>query len=115
LCVRTFLPMHDSDCLRTRLRRMVRRGEIDILWKDKGGGRVIVELNEGRKSDVAVGQTLRYIGWVMKNMKTKTRGMIVVNEPREKLDFAILPVANLIRVKYYRMRFELSERYEGSE
>jgi Holliday junction resolvase-like predicted endonuclease len=90
-------------------------GEIDILCKDKTGSHVVVELKKGRKSDIVVGQTLRYIGWVMKNMKTKTRGIVVVNEPDEKLGFAILPVANLIQVKYYRMKFELSEDYQGTK
>ena len=90
-------------------------GEIDILCKDKAGNHVVVELKKGRKSDVVVGQILRYIGWVMKTLKTKTRGIIVVNEPDDKLEFAILPLTEVIRVKYYRMKFELSDRYEASE
>jgi hypothetical protein len=89
-------------------------GEIDILCKDKIGTHVVVELKKGRKSDAVVGQILRYIGWVMKNLNTKTRGIIVVNEPDEKLNYAILPLNKLVQVKYYRMKFEVSEKYEGA-
>ncbi len=90
-----------------------RIGDIDLLCRDRKGTRVVVELKKGRKSDEVVGQTLRYLGWVGKNLKTKTRGVVIVNEPDEKLDYALLPVKNLISLKYYRVNFEISDRFES--
>jgi hypothetical protein len=90
-------------------------GEIDILCKDRSGSHVVIELKKGRKSDIVVGQILRYMGWVTKNLKTKTRGIIIVNKPDDKLEFAVLPLSGLIQVKYYRMKFEISEKYEETK
>lgn len=87
-------------------------GRIDLLCRDRKGTHVVVELKKGRKSDEVVGQTLRYLGWVEKNLKTKTRGVVIVNEPDEKLEYALLPVKNLIALKYYRVNFEMSDRFE---
>jgi len=37
---------------------------LDILAKDPAGKFVVVELKRDKASDVAVGQILRYVGWV---------------------------------------------------
>jgi len=88
-------------------------GRIDLLCKDKNGNAVVVELKKGRKSDEVVGQILRYIGWVMNNQKTKVRGIIVVNEPDERLEYAVAPLKNMIDIKYYRVKFEISNTYDA--
>jgi len=88
-------------------------GRIDLLCKDKNGNAVVVELKKGRKSDEVVGQILRYIGWVMNNQKTKVRGIIVVNEPDDRLEYAVAPLKNMIDIKYYRVKFEISSTYEA--
>ena len=86
-------------------------GRIDLLCKDKNGTSVVIELKKGRKSDEVVGQILRYIGWVMNNQNPKVRGIIIVNEPDGKLEFAVVPLKNLIEIKYYKVKFEISSNY----
>jgi len=88
-------------------------GRIDLLCKDKNGNYVVVELKKGRKSDEVVGQILRYIGWVMEKDKTKVRGIIVVNEPDDRLEYAVAPLKNMIDIKYYRVKFEISNTYDA--
>lgn len=85
-------------------------GNIDLLLNDHMGYEVIVELKRGRESDVVVGQISRYMGWAIKNRKNKTRGIIVVNEPDSRLEYAILPFGGSIKIKYYRVKFEVSGR-----
>jgi len=84
-------------------------GTIDLLCNDRDGHKVIVELKKGRETDKVVGQTLRYLGWISKNQDPNTRAIIVVNEPDEKLDFAVYPLKDKIKVKYYKVKFEVSD------
>jgi RecB family endonuclease NucS len=63
-------------------------GRIDVLLKDKNGKFVVVETKKGRESDKVVGQILRYIGWIKRNMGDCT-GIIVVGEPDERLEYAV--------------------------
>lgn len=88
-------------------------GVMDLLLTDRKGYNVVVELKKGRKSDKVVGQLSRYIGWVMKNRDKKVRGIIVVGEPDERLEYAILPFKGMIKIKYYRVRFEITDDYKG--
>jgi endonuclease len=55
---------------------------IDILAVDKAGHYVVVELKVSRGYDRVVGQLLRYMAWVEKNMEPSqpVRGVIVANE-----------------------------------
>lgn len=85
-------------------------GRIDLLCKDQKGNHVVVELKKGRKSDEVVGQTLRYLGWVEKNLKSKVRGIIIVNEPDDRLQYALSPLKNLIELKFYKVNFEIKEK-----
>jgi len=87
-------------------------GRIDLLLTDKKGYDVVVELKKGRKSDDVVGQLSRYMGWVMKNRNKKARGIIIVSEPDEKLAYSILPFKGMVKTKYYRVRFEITDTYE---
>jgi CRISPR/Cas system-associated exonuclease Cas4 (RecB family) len=87
-------------------------GRIDLLLIDKKGYDVVVELKKGRKSDVVVGQLSRYIGWVMKNRNKKVRGIIIVSEPDERLEYSILPFRGMTKIKYYRVRFEITDEYK---
>jgi len=90
-----------------------RAGIIDLLCKDKDRNYVVVELKKGRSGDIVAGQTLRYIGWVLMNFKTnKVRGIIIVNEEDEKLNFAIIPVKDFIQIKYYQVKFEISDKLQ---
>lgn len=88
-------------------------GRIDLLLKDKKGFDVIVELKKGRKSDEVVGQISRYIGWAMKNRNPKVRGIVIVHEPDERLSYSLLPFNGLVKLKYYRVKFEVTDKFLG--
>ncbi len=85
-------------------------GRADILLEDADGNLVVVETKKGASSDKVIGQILRYMGSLGKSGK-KVRGIIVVNEPDERLNAALLPVKDLIKLKYYKVKFELSDSY----
>jgi hypothetical protein len=89
-------------------------GRIDLLSKDKNGVHVVIELKKGRIGHEVVGQTLKYMGWVQKNMSKKVRGIIIVNEPDDKLDYAALPLGDLVKVKFYKVSFDVSDKYPVS-
>ena len=86
-------------------------GKIDLLFKDKNDNYVVVELKRRKTGDPVVGQILRYIGWVQENLGDNVRGIIVIGEPYEKLDYAIKPIKHLVRLKYYRVKFEISDTF----
>lgn len=86
-------------------------GRIDLLCKDKNGCHVVIELKKGRIGHEVVGQALKYMGWVQKNLSKKVRGIIVVNEPDDKLLYAAMPVGDLIKVKYYKVNFAISDKH----
>lgn len=87
-------------------------GYIDILAVDRDNGDfVVIELKKGKESDKIVGQTLRYMGWVQKNLcetKQKVRGIIVVNSRDKKLNYALSRVSD-IEVREYKIDFQLSK------
>ncbi len=85
-------------------------GKADLLCQDKRGNYVVIETKKGRESDKVVGQILRYIGGLKREGK-RTRGIIVVNEPDSKLDLAIEAVKDFIKLKYYKVRFEITDSY----
>src|SRR3989344_63177 len=67
-------------------------GYIDILAKDSKDNFVVFELKKGRKNDEVIGQVLRYVGWVRKNLAKKdanVRGIIVVGKKDQKLEYAL--------------------------
>jgi restriction system protein len=87
-------------------------GSIDILATEAPSKSfVVIELKKGRPSDEVVGQILRYMGWVKKNLCTsgqEVKGLVICREPDQKLTYA-LEVASNIDVRYYRVSFSLSE------
>lgn len=85
-------------------------GYIDILALDANKDFVVIELKKGRKNDEVVGQVLRYIGWVRRNLakdNQKVRGIIVVKEKDLKLEYALQEVNNKVIVKKYSVSFRL--------
>ena len=66
----------------------------------------------GRPTDGVIEDPSRYMGWVIKNKNKKTRGIIVVNEPDQRLEYSILPFGGSIKVKYYRVKFDISDEYK---
>ena len=83
---------------------------IDFLCKDADtGDLVVVELKRGRTSDAAVGQILRYIGWVQENIAKPgqhTRGIIISSSVDEALRLAVRNVP-AVKVMTYKVDFLL--------
>ena len=68
-------------------------GRIDILARDAQQGYVVVELKRDKGSDSALGQILRYIGWVRFNLLSNdepVRGFVVGDRFDDKIVYAIL-------------------------
>lgn len=87
-------------------------GYIDILAKDREGNFVVIELKKGRKNDEVVGQVLRYIGWVRRNLakaNEKVRGTIIVRERDPKLEYALQEIGDKVSVKIYSVSFKLKD------
>ncbi len=87
-------------------------GSIDILAVEpKSSSFVVIELKKGRPSDQVVGQILRYMGWVKKNLckdGQAVRGLVICRDSDVRLSYA-LEMTNNIDVLYYSVSFKLSE------
>ncbi len=87
-------------------------GPIDILARDKKTGDwMVIELKKDRDNDRAVGQILRYMGWVKTRKaqaKEKVRGIIVVGQLDERLKCALQVVDN-VELYNYRVDFQLTK------
>lgn len=84
-------------------------GRPDILLTHTSDARVcILELKKGSTSDQAVGQLLRYVGWVREHLEdlegvstdAEVEGRLIVSEPSEKLEYAISVVPELTLYEY---------------
>jgi CRISPR/Cas system-associated exonuclease Cas4 (RecB family) len=87
-------------------------GRIDLLCRDKDGNFVVVELKKAREGDKALGQLLRYMGWVKEKMagSKEVRGILITHEFDENLEYAIKAIKETqVQIKYYAIRFELSD------
>lgn len=87
-------------------------GPIDILAVEPTSRSfVVIELKKGRPSDQVVGQILRYMGWVKKNLCSPgqgVKGLVICREHDPKLAYA-LEMTNGIDVRYYSVSFKLKE------
>lgn len=92
-------------------------GRPDILLTHTTEARVcILELKKGSTSDRAVGQLLRYVGWVREHLEdlegvgsdADVEGRLVVSEPSDKLEYAISAVPEL-KLYEYQMEVALVE------
>jgi hypothetical protein len=77
-------------------------GFIDILAVDEDGNFVVFELKLSRGPDKAMGQLLRYMGWVKRTLagQREVHGVIVAKDIDEKLRYACLPVPNVSLLEY---------------
>lgn len=86
-------------------------GPIDILASRKDRkGFLVVELKRDRVSDKVVGQTLRYMGWVRRNMcqsDQEVRGCIIGSQADKNLHHAISEIPNIDFLKY-QVNFNLT-------
>lgn len=84
-------------------------GRPDILLTHTSDARVcVLELKKGDTSDSAVGQLLRYVGWVRDHLDdldgvdddAEVEGRLIVSESSEKLEYAITAVPELMLYRY---------------
>jgi len=87
-------------------------GYIDILTKHRAENRwLIIELKRGQTSDKTVGQILRYMGWVKKELaepEDKVEGLIIAHDAEDSLKYAISMVPS-VSLKLYEVEFRLKE------
>ncbi|MEJ8756244.1 endonuclease NucS domain-containing protein [Pontibacter sp. H259] len=85
-------------------------GPIDILTTDENGDFVVFELKLSRGMDRALGQLLRYMGWVKANLAhgKQVRGIIVANKMDEKLKYAVTITPD-VSLYEYEMKFDLTK------
>ncbi|OGM25449.1 hypothetical protein A2715_05370 [Candidatus Woesebacteria bacterium RIFCSPHIGHO2_01_FULL_39_32] len=86
-------------------------GFIDILAKSKDDKEyLVIELKKGRSSDAVVGQTLRYISWVKRNLaeERKVKGTVVVLDAEEKLKYSLYDQKD-ISLFTYKVSFDLKK------
>lgn len=85
-------------------------GRIDILAKHRNQPKyLVIELKRNQTSDQTVGQLLRYMGWVKKNLAVNNEdvcGMIICREADQSLQYA-LTVTNKIQLWLYEVDFRL--------
>lgn len=60
-----------------------------------------------------MGQTLRYIGWVKKNLAKedqKVQGIIITFEgdPDSRLKYALEPIKEFVQLKFYKISITIS-------
>ncbi len=83
-------------------------GLIDILAVDEENNFIIFELKLSKGADKAMGQLLRYMGWVKLNLSKgkKVKGVIIAKNVNEKLKYAasIIPDINLFE---YELNFNI--------
>lgn len=87
-------------------------GPIDILAREpETRAFVVIELKKGRPSDSVVGQILRYMGWVKKNLCKNgepVKGLIICRDHGPKLSYA-LEMTEGIEAQYYSVSFKLKD------
>jgi endonuclease len=83
-------------------------GPIDILAIDASGEFYVFELKRARSPDHAIGQLVRYMGWVTQTIGKgrKVNGVIVAKEIGLNLRYAISVVPN-VNLFEYEVEFHL--------
>lgn len=81
-------------------------GPIDILATSSTGDFYVFELKLGRGGDAALGQILRYMGWVDRHLSTKHRvfGVVLAADISEKLRYGATQVSQ-VRLMEYDLSF----------
>lgn len=84
-------------------------GPIDILATSSTGDFYVFELKLGRGPDAALGQILRYMGWVQQHLcaGNKVFGIVVAADISTKLKYAATQVPN-VRLMEYELKVHLN-------
>jgi len=87
-------------------------GKIDLLAKHKSQPRwLVIELKRQQTSDDTVGQVLRYMGWVGKQLASEAetvQGLIIAHEADAKIEYALTHAKNVGFMRY-SVDFHLQE------
>jgi len=85
-------------------------GTIDVLALDKNGDFVVIEIKGSEATDKAVGQLLRYMGWVKKKLakQERVRGIIIAKKASDELKYAVSNLEN-VAVKEYEVQFNFRD------
>lgn len=77
-------------------------GIIDILARGDDGAYYVLELKLGRGPDAALGQTLRYMGWVKHKIAAgePVRGVVIAAEISDKLRYAASMTPGIFLMEY---------------
>lgn len=85
-------------------------GRIDLLAHHNDQPEwLVIELKRDQAFDRTVGQILRYMGWVHKNLCASdetVKGLIIAKESDDSLNYALTQVKN-VTVKTYKIHFDL--------
>lgn len=85
-------------------------GRIDILAKHKKKSEwLVVELKRDRTSDRSVGQVLRYIGWIRRNLakdNETVKGLIITNKAEDNIKYAVSAIKD-VELRLYKVDFKL--------
>lgn len=84
-------------------------GPIDILTIDENGDFYVFETKLSRGVDKALGQLLRYMGWVKVHLAKgkKVHGIIVAHKMDDKIKYAVEATPN-VKLCEYEMKFDLN-------
>jgi Endonuclease NucS len=90
-------------------------GPIDILTRDEKDDFVVIEVKSGRADESALGQLLKYMGWVRQNLANEhnTRGIIVAEQITEGLKIGASEHSHIKLFRYNVPRLKL-ERFRLS-
>jgi len=87
-------------------------GEMDFLARHKTEPKwLVIELKKDQSSDATVGQILRYMGWVRKNLAEKrytVEGVIVAGSEDDKIQYALICIDNVTLKIYQNKNGELT-------
>lgn len=83
-------------------------GPIDILANNDSGDFFVFELKRARSPDHAIGQLLRYMGWIKQTIgrQHEVRGIIVAKKITQNLQYAVTVIPN-VSLFEYEVSFQL--------
>lgn len=102
------LSLYEHDDHRNGVEFQTDVGSIDILAISDLNELYVFELKLGRGADVALGQILRYMGWITEHLANgrKVHGVIVAEDICKKLKYAATLV-NQVRLMEYALKFDV--------
>ena len=85
-------------------------GKIDLLARHRTENRwLVIELKKDQTGDTTIGQVLRYMGWVRKNLADSdndVEGLIIAKDFNNKIRYALLATQD-VSLQRYKVEFEL--------